>query len=83
MVEGAGGQTFVGIGGPGAFTSAPKGSVFAEFQVPTNSLLQGGKPNWFKTIGPNAKPSQLYMLQKQGGQLQPKVKNLTPVLKTK
>ena len=43
MVEGAGGQTFVGTSGPEAFTAAPKGSVYAEFDVPTKSLLKGGK----------------------------------------
>lgn len=33
MVEGAGGQTFVATGGPGAFNAAAKGSVYVEFQV--------------------------------------------------
>ncbi|WP_260209666.1 RHS repeat domain-containing protein [Apibacter adventoris] len=83
MVEGAGGQTFVATGGQNAFTSAAKGSVYAEFQVPTNSLLQGGKEGWFKVIGPNAGKAMQGALQKQGGQLLPKVKNLTPILKTK
>ncbi|HWT40255.1 MAG TPA: RHS repeat-associated core domain-containing protein, partial [Dongiaceae bacterium] len=54
MVEGAGGQTFVGKGGSSAFNAATKGSVYAEFQVPTSSLLQGGRANWFKVIGPSA-----------------------------
>ena len=42
MVEGAGGQTFVATGGPDVFAAAAKGSEYAEFQVPTTSLLQGG-----------------------------------------
>jgi hypothetical protein len=54
MVEGAGGQTFVATGGPEAFTAAAKGSVYVEFQVPTNSLLQGGQVNWFKVLGSNS-----------------------------
>jgi hypothetical protein len=91
MVEGAGGQTFVSTGGQtfvstggkSAFSAAPKGSVYTEFQVPTNSLLQGGKPNWFKVIGPNAKPSQQVLLQKQGGQMLPQIQNLSPILEVK
>ena len=81
VVEGAGGQTFVATGGSGAFNAAPKGSVYVEFQVPTNSLLQGGKSNWFKLIGPNASKSQRFLLEKQGGQILPEAKNITPVLK--
>lgn len=83
MVEGAGGQTFVTTGGPGAFNAAAKGSVYAEFQVPTSSLLQGGQANWFKVIGPNAGKAMQGALQKQGGQLLPRVHNLSPILKTK
>jgi hypothetical protein len=83
MVEGAGGQTFVATGGPDAFTAAGKGSVYAEFEVPTNSLIQGGQPNWFKAIGPSAGKAMQSALQKQGGQQLPQVQNLSPVLKTK
>ena len=83
MVEGAGGQTFVATGGPNAFSAAAKGSVYAEFQVPTNSLLQGGQSGWFKVLGPNAMASQQYMLQKQGGELLPQIQNLTNILLTK
>lgn len=54
MVEGAGGQTFVATGGSGAFNAAAKGSVYAEFEVATGSLLQGGQANWFKVLGPNS-----------------------------
>lgn len=83
MVEGAGGQTFVATGGPGAFNAAAKGSVYAEFQIPTNSLLQGGQANWFEVLGPSAKPNQLYLLNKQGGQLLPQIQNLSPILQVK
>jgi RHS repeat-associated protein len=83
MVEGAGGQTFVSTGGSNAFTAAAKESVYAEFQVPANSLLQGGQANWFKIIGPNAGKAMQGALQKQGGQLLPRIQNLSPILQIK
>jgi len=83
MVEGAGGQTFVGTGGSSAFSGAARGSVYAEFQVPTNSLLQGGQANWFKVLGPNSGRAMQGALQKQGGQLLPKIQNLSPILQIK
>ncbi|MDR2039448.1 MAG: hypothetical protein LBQ60_16115 [Bacteroidales bacterium] len=83
VLEGAGGQTFVTQGGSHLFSGAARGSVYAEFQVPTNSLLQGGKQGWFKMLGPNASKSQQYLLQKQGGPLLPQYQNLSPILKTK
>ena len=65
VVEVAGGQTFVATGGGSeAFNAATKGSIYVEFQVPTNSLLQGGKSNWFKLIGPNASKSQKVFVRK-------------------
>jgi hypothetical protein len=83
MLEGAGGKTSVAVGGPNAFTGAAKGSVYVEFEVPTSSLIQGGQSNWHSIIGPNANNAQLYMLQKQGGQLLPQIQNLSPILKIK
>ncbi len=83
MVEGAGGQTFVATGGSGAFNAATKGSVYVEFQVATNSLLQGGQANWFKVLGPNAGKAMQGALQKQGGELLPQIQNLSPILKIK
>jgi RHS repeat-associated protein len=83
MVEGAGGQTFVAKGGSTVFSAAAEGSVYIEFQVSTRSLLQGGRPNWFKTIGPGASESMKAALQKQGGQLLPNVKNISPILNIK
>lgn len=82
MVEGAGGQTFVGTGGKDAFTSAPKGSVYAEFKVPSKNLLQGGKTNWLKAIGPNANTAMKTALKKQGGStiFDFKVKDLSEIL---
>jgi hypothetical protein len=83
MVEGAGGKTSVATGGFNSFTGAAKGSIYAEFQVPTNSLIRGGKLNWFSVLGPNASKSQLFMLQKQGGQILPQIQNLSPILRIK
>ncbi len=81
--EGAGGKTSVSIGGSNSFNGASKGSIFAEFEVPTNSLLQGGKHNWFSILGPNASKSQLFILQRQGGQVQPQFNNLSQILEIK
>lgn len=83
MMEGAGGKTSVATGGFESFPAAAKGSVYAEFQVPTNSLIQGGQSNWFSILGPNASKSQLFMLQKQGGEILPKIQNLSPIIKIK
>jgi hypothetical protein len=83
MVEGGGGLTFVSKGGSTAFSAAAEGSVYIEFQVASRSLLQGGRSNWFKAIGPGASESMKAALQKQGGQLLPNVKNISPILQTK
>lgn len=83
MVEGAGGGTSVGIGGPNAFTPATKGSVYVEFDVPTSSLIQGGRENWLKVVGPNAGRAMQTRVLKQGGTLLPKIANLSEVLLTK
>ncbi len=79
--EGAGGQTFVANSGwRSFFKEAKPGSVYAEFEVPTSSLIRGGKPDWFKMIGPKASRSQQMLLRKQGGEMLPKVRNL--IIKT-
>ncbi|MDH2636488.1 RHS repeat-associated core domain-containing protein [Acinetobacter sp. V110_1] len=83
VLEGAGGLTFVTQGGSKMFPSAAKGSVYAEFSVPSNSLLRGGADGWYKVVGPNAMKSQQYMIQKQGGTLLPPYRNLTPILERK
>ncbi|RON53982.1 hypothetical protein BK665_12965 [Pseudomonas frederiksbergensis] len=77
VVQGSGGQTFISINGSLDFKgAAPKGSVYVEFDVPANSLLQGGKEGWFKMIGPDAMSSQQFLLNKQGGVQLPGVKNI-------
>nr|WP_237397765.1 RHS repeat-associated core domain-containing protein [Gilliamella sp. Pas-s25] len=77
VVQGGGGQTFVSINGANDFKGvAANGSVYVEFDVPTNSLIQGGKEGWYKLLGPDAKLSQKYLLNKQGGTLTPNVNNI-------
>ncbi|MGV6988175.1 VENN motif pre-toxin domain-containing protein [Testudinibacter sp. P80/BLE/0925] len=77
MISGAGGQTFISLNGASDFRgAAPKGSVYVEFNLPTNSLIQGGKEGWFKTISEEALSSQKFRLMKQGGELSPKINNI-------
>jgi RHS repeat-associated protein len=84
MQEGSGGLTFVANSGASSFRKQAKpGSQYVEFDVATNSLLQGGKSDWFKTLGQNAPKSQLFKLNKQGGQVNPPIRNLSNVIETK
>ncbi|MDP2226814.1 MAG: RHS repeat-associated core domain-containing protein, partial [Moraxellaceae bacterium] len=55
VVEGAGGRTYVvNPANPVAFTGAGRGSsIYAEFNVPTNVLKLGSKPEWSVIPGPN------------------------------
>ncbi|WP_422047497.1 hypothetical protein [Rosenbergiella metrosideri] len=77
VVQGGGGQTFISTNGVNDFKgAAPKGSVYVEFDVPSSSLIQGGKDGWYKMLGSDAKPSQKYQLDKQGGSLTPDVNNI-------
>ncbi|MBN3059882.1 VENN motif pre-toxin domain-containing protein [Pectobacterium versatile] len=84
VIQGGGGQTFISINGASDFKgTAPTGSVYAEFDVSTKSLLQGGKDGWFKLIGPDASKSQQFMLNKQGGTQLPDVKNISIIDKNR
>jgi len=77
IIEGAGGQTYVSTNGLNDFKGAAlNNSVYVEFDAPTNSLIPGGKSGWFKMLGESASKSQQYMLQKQGGEILPKVTNI-------
>ncbi|CAM3036459.1 filamentous hemagglutinin [Pseudomonas gessardii] len=77
IVQGGGGQTFISTNGAADFKgAASKGSVYVEFDVPSSGLLQGGKEGWYKMIGPDASKSQQYLLNKQGGEHLPEVKNI-------
>lgn len=82
--EGSGGLTFVANSGASSFRKQAKpGRIYVEFDVSANSLLQGGKADWFKTLGPNAPKSQLFKLNKQGGEVNPPFRNLSDVIETK
>ncbi|HGF0772158.1 TPA: hypothetical protein ACF7ZB_004546 [Kluyvera georgiana] len=74
VVQGGGGQTFVSINGAADFKgAASNGAIYVEFDVSTNSLLQGGKDGWFKLLGPDAGKSQQLILSKQDGAQLPEV----------
>jgi hypothetical protein len=82
--EGSGGLTFVANSGASSFRKQAKpGSNYVEFDVSTNSLLQGGKSDWLKTLGSGAPKSQLFKLNKQGGEVNPLFRNLSDVIETK
>lgn len=54
VVEGAGGRTYViSPPDPAAYPSAANGSVYAEFDVPSNVLRPASQPNWWQIPGPN------------------------------
>jgi RHS repeat-associated protein len=54
VVEGAGGRTYViRPPNPASYTGARPGSVYAEFDVPTNVLHPASKPDWAVIPGPN------------------------------
>lgn len=55
VVEGAGGRTYVvNPANPASYTSAGQGSrIYAEFDVPTEVLRAGSKPEWSVIPGPN------------------------------
>ena len=83
--EGSGGVTSVSVGGPTSYLGKGEGGVYREFDVPKNSLVQGGKPNWFTLVGKNANKIQQNKLQLQGGKLLQnlKPKNLSKILSKK
>jgi hypothetical protein len=82
--EGAGGVTFAATSGPDSFgAQAAAGTIYIEYDVPTNSLLTGGRSDWVKNVGPSANRSQKVMLEKKGGEMLPEVKNVSPPLKKK
>jgi hypothetical protein len=88
MQEGAGGKTSVSTGGAQSFEKeAGKRTVYVEFDVPANSLVQGGRnlPGdvWLTAVGPSAQKYWQDAIFKQGGQLLPEVKNISEILAVK
>lgn len=47
-----------------AFPSAPKGSIYVEFEVDANSVIQAGKGGWAQIPGPGSLTDRLN--QKKG-----------------
>jgi len=79
--EGSGGVTFGSTNGSSSFfKQAQTNTVYVEFDVPANSLLKGGVEGWVKIIGPNAPKSQIFMVNKQGGELLPIIENLSEII---
>lgn len=65
---GAGGVTSVSTGGiSNSWNGAKSPAVYAEFNVPTNSLIKGGNTNWFKLVSPEANRSSIDKLSRQNG----------------
>ncbi|KMQ61883.1 hypothetical protein ACM40_06045 [Chryseobacterium sp. BLS98] len=84
---GAEGRTFLSEAAAGAenWEAAPKNWVYSEFEVRTQDIMQGGRPEWrqglFKTE-PSMRLKQ-YIVDKKGGSLAPMIRNISPILKAK
>ncbi|KEZ94304.1 hypothetical protein IL45_02315 [Nonlabens ulvanivorans] len=84
LQEGAGGQTFVSTTDAESYRKqAKKGSVYVEFDVPESSLIQGGRSDWKKALGPSAGDAMKKKLAQQGGEMLPEVSNISEVLSKK
>ncbi|MCX8525694.1 hypothetical protein OF897_17400, partial [Chryseobacterium formosus] len=86
VVPEQGGLTFFSTSGPEGWTAAPKGWVYSEMEIQSNSLIQAGTKDWLKAVHPESAvngQSQIRAVLKKGGQLTPPLRNLTPILKTK
>ncbi len=82
--DGAGDSTYGSTSGPESFGSQAKpGSVYVEYDVPSASVLQGSKPDWVLTVGPNANSMQRAQLLNQGGQFSPSATNISGILGAK
>jgi RHS repeat-associated protein len=78
LQEGAGGMTSMATSGPTSYVrqSAP-GSVYVEFSVARNSVIQGGQADWLTGVSANASRSMQAVIGKQGGELSPAVSNIS------
>lgn len=82
--NGKGGSTSAATSGPDSFRKqADPGSVYVEYDVPSNSLLTGGQSDWVRTIGPDANLMSQAQLAKQGGEFLPPATNISGILATK
>jgi hypothetical protein len=74
------GMSFFAIDGPLSWgASAPKGYVYAEFEVAKNSLLQAGNSTWLQAATKESSLFQRSRVIRQGGELYPRVQNLSPI----
>jgi hypothetical protein len=81
--EGTTGHTFFAINGPTSWAAAPKGWVYSEMDVRTKDLIAAGNWDWWQAIFPNANSSMQKAVLKQGGDLAPSLRNLSPILQIK
>jgi RHS repeat-associated protein len=86
VVPEQGGLTFFSTAGPESWAAAPKGWVYSEMEIQSNSLIKAGTEDWLKAVHSESAvngQSQIRAVLKKGGQLTPPIRNLTPILKTK
>jgi len=75
--EGGGGVTYSSTEGADYFRKvATRGSVYVEYEVPTNSLVPG-QPGAVRNVGPAANATTKAALKKQGGEMLPAAKNIS------
>lgn len=76
--EGGGGVTYASTEGAGYFRKeATKGSVYVEYEVPTNSLVPG-QTGAVRNVGPSANAASKLVLKRQGGEMLPAARNISP-----
>ena len=75
-------EIFVSLNGKGAFKAAKSGSIYAEFDVPSQNILTGSGG---LGIVPGKNPSNYLKLRlaKQGGNYPSTFENLSEILDTK
>ncbi|WP_423750012.1 hypothetical protein [Chryseobacterium carnipullorum] len=86
MIKGVQWTRVFSTAGPENWTAAPKGWVYSEMEIQSNSLILAGTTDWLKAVHPESAvngQSQIRAILKKGGQLTPPLRNLTPILKTK
>ena len=83
---GTAGHTFLSTAesGPTSWNDAPQGWVYSQFEVRTKDIMKAGTDEWFQAIHPtNPKKYLINKILKQGGELTPRIRNISPILKTK
>ncbi len=84
VIEEQGGCAFFSINGPASWSAAPKGWVYSEMEINAKDLIIGGKDwEWWKAVMPTAKNAMKQQVLKQGGHLEPAIRNLSEILEIK